>query len=194
MSQSQIPAAVAAQQKQYVTYTLPEQTLGSRTITTLEARAILASSGTTGLRTWEAALHLGTFISSPQGLSLVKNKNVLELGAGTGFVSMLCAKNLGARYVLATDGSGEVVEDMKANIYLNGLEGSALIDTTALKWGHALIDGFFDDGEAGRRFDIVLGADVVSSTSCARSWSAPPLWALSGPYTMANALLSFPPC
>jgi len=193
MSQSQIPASVAAQQKQYVTYTLPELTSDARTITTLEARAILASSGTTGLRTWEAALHLGTFLSSPRGLSLVKKQNVLELGAGTGFISMLCAKSLGAEHVLATDGSAEVMDDMKANLYLNGLEGSVLIDTIALKWGHALIGEFFDDSEAGPRFDVVLGADVVSPTSCAIAWSATHPLTLSTPFIVVNAFLSFPP-
>ncbi|MCJ1246949.1 hypothetical protein MMC30_004160 [Trapelia coarctata] len=161
MSQSQMPAGVAAQQKQYVTYTLPESGLDRRTVTTLEARAVLASSGTTGLRTWEAALHLGTFLSSANGLSIIKGRTVLELGAGTGFVSMLCATHLGAKYVLSTDGSGEVVEDIKANLCLNALERSTLIDTTILKWGHALIDGFFDDSYGGQRFDVVLGADVT---------------------------------
>ena len=162
MSQSQISAGVAAQQKQYVTYTLPKLTLDAPTITMLEARAILASSGTTGLRTWEAALRLGTFLSSAQGLLVIKDKTVLELGAGTGFVSMLCAKHLGAKYVLASDGSGEVVDDMKANLFLNGLEESALIDTTVLRWGHALTEGFFDRSNGGLSFDLVLGADVVS--------------------------------
>lgn len=165
MSQSQAPAGVAAQQKQYVTYTLPEPESDGRMVTTLEARAILASSGTTGLRTWEAALHLGTFISSAQGSSMIKDRNVLELGAGTGFISILCAQHLGANYVLSTDGSGEVVDDIKANLYLNGLEGSTLIDATVLKWGHALIDGLFDDSNGGPRFDLILGADVVSSIS-----------------------------
>ena len=160
-----MPAGVAAQHKVYVTYTLPESELGGRTVTTLEARAMLASSGTTGLRTWEAALQLGSFLSSAQGVSAIKKKNILELGAGTGFLSILCAKHLGAKYVVSTDGSGEVVDDIMANLYLNGLEGSTLIDTTVLKWGHALIDGFFGGSNDGPRFDLVLGADVVSPMS-----------------------------
>jgi protein-lysine N-methyltransferase EEF2KMT len=155
----------AAQQKSYVTYSLPtlssEVQLPPRTVTTYESRGLLASSGTTGFRTWEAALHLGSYLVTDEGRGLIKNKNVLELGAGTGFVSLLCAKNLKARRVLATDGDVTVVEDIKTNIFMNGLADSGLIEGSVFKWGHALLDGSLSFHDEAVDFDIVLGADIV---------------------------------
>jgi hypothetical protein len=37
-----------------------------------EARARILSAGTTGNRTWEAALHLGSFLASETGEALVR--------------------------------------------------------------------------------------------------------------------------
>ena len=148
-------------QKSYVTYTDPFTSSASQTVTTLESRAILASSGTTGLRTWEAALHLATYLCSDEGRILIRGKSIIELGAGTGFLSILCVKHLGANYVLATDGSSDVVDTLGSNIYLNGLEGSKVIDGAVLIWGHALIDGVLNIKEEYEKYDVILGADVV---------------------------------
>ena len=162
MSQPLPSASAAAQQKSYVTYTAPTPDRNAAQITLLEAPGLLASSGTTGFRTWEAALFLGAYLSSPEGRCFVNDKNVLELGTGTGILSIHCAKHLGAQRVLATDGSQEVISDLKANIHLNGLESSEFIQTAVLQWGHALIGGVLDCREDGRSYDLVLGADVVS--------------------------------
>lgn len=155
MMSPSISEGITAQQKSYVTYTAPSQALNAPQVTLLEARALLASSGTTGLRTWEAALYLGTYLFSSG--NLVAGKNIIELGAGTGFLSVFCAKHLGAKHVLATDGDGSVIDDIATNIYLNRLDRGGLVETTVLKWGHALVDEVFDALE----FDLVLGADVV---------------------------------
>ena len=93
----------------------------------------------------------------------MKGKNVLELGAGTGFVSILCAKHLGAKFVLATDGSGEVVDSLSENVYLNGLDQGSCIEPAVLKWGHGLVDDVLNDNEEHRVYDVVIGADVVSN-------------------------------
>ncbi|CAD6571552.1 MAG: hypothetical protein ASARMPRED_004635 [Alectoria sarmentosa] len=161
MAQPLPSASAAAQQKSYVTYTAPSPDSNSPKITLLEFPSLLASSGTTGFRTWEAALFLAAYLSSSDGTHLVTGKNVLELGAGTGFLSILCAKNLGAQRVLATDGSQEVISDLKSNIHLNGLEGRELIQTAMLQWGHALIGGVADCREEKGAYDLVLGADVT---------------------------------
>jgi len=99
------PEATAVQQKSYVTYTLSALPVISGTtpiITLLEARNLLTASGILGLRTWEAALYFGNYLS--QNPSLIEGKSILELGAGTGYVSILCSKYLGASHILATDG------------------------------------------------------------------------------------------
>lgn len=156
------PLPSAAQQKSYVTYTAPIHSPHGAQVTLLEAPSLLAFSGTTGFRTWEAALFLGAYLSSPDGNHFVTGKRVLDIGAGTGFLSIFVAKHLGAHYVLATDGSPEVINDLKSNILLNELEGGELIQTAVLQWGHTLIGGVVDCHEDKRSFDLVLGADVVS--------------------------------
>lgn len=153
--------STAAQQKSYVTYTAPTLGQSEAQVTLLEAPSLLASSGTTGFRTWEAALFLGAYLSSPEGNHFVTGRNVLELGAGTGFLSIFCAKHLGAQRVLATDGSHEVISDIKSNIHLNELEDGELIQPAILQWGHALIGGVADCREDKRSYDLILGADVV---------------------------------
>jgi len=163
MSQPQLSVALAAQQKYFVTFTMPITSPDAPTVTTHEAKALLASSGTTGFRTWEAALYLGCYLSSKEGSALVNGMRVLELGAGTGFVSTLCAMHLGAKYVLATDGSVEVVEDLSSNIFLNDPQGSLRMSSMLLEWGWSSTssDAISDPDESENSFDLILGADVV---------------------------------
>ena len=126
---------------------------------------MLASSGTTGFRTWEAALFLGTYLCSTEGQKLIRGKCILELGSGTGFLSILCAKHLGAGHVLATDGSGEVITHMQTNLSLNGLDSGKSMDTATFLWGHTLVGGVLDINQETSNYDVVLGADVVSCKS-----------------------------
>ncbi|MCJ1476459.1 hypothetical protein MMC13_005125 [Lambiella insularis] len=161
MTENQVPESVAAQKMSYVTYTAPLVSLNPPTVTTLEARSLLAAGGTTGLRTWEAALHLGTYLSSAEGRTFVQGKRIIELGAGTGFLSMLCSKHLGAEHVLSTDGSGEVVDGIVSNVFLNGLGRNLKIDSRVLKWGYTPVDGILDRRNGARNFELVLGADIT---------------------------------
>ncbi|KAF5875057.1 putative protein fam86a protein [Botrytis fragariae] len=191
--------ATAAQQQSYVTYTLSSlppipstsTSLASQTptITILESASLLSGSGTTGLRTWEAALHLSTYISlNPH---LISNKTILELGCGTGFISILCAKFLSAKHVLATDGSPETLTLMNTSLFLNNLT-EAITPTPSqnttsktsiceLTWGHMLPTGEFETfpeflsskcppsnppptaGSNETPLDLILAADVIYS-------------------------------
>lgn len=164
------PEATAAQQKCYVSYHLsalaptvpaPDQGKDSDTssITLLENRYLISAGGTTGLRTWEAAFHLGQYLC--QNPSLIKDKTVLELGAGTGYLSILCAGFLGAKDVIASDGSDDVIYNIPENLYLNGLQDSDHIRTMDLKWGHPLFGTEEEEWNGGRHVDVVLGADVT---------------------------------
>lgn len=144
----------------YVTYTAPSFCLNAPTITLNEGRSLLASGGDTGLRTWEAALLLGTYLYT-EGRELVHRKAVLELGAGTGFLSILCAKHLGSLHVMATDGSQKCIKDIVANIALNGLEGDLqAISSAVLRWGH-LDEEILHSQDVNYPYDLILGADVV---------------------------------
>lgn len=144
----------------YVTYTAPSFCLSAPTLTLCEGRSLLASAGDTGLRTWEAALLLGTYLYT-EGRELVHRKAVLELGAGTGFLSILCAKHLGSFHVMATDGSEKCVKNIVANISLNGLEENLQgISAAVLQWGH-LDEEILHSHDVSYQYDLILGADVV---------------------------------
>ena len=163
---SKLPSeAISVQQKCHVQYTLPLPLCSPEkpdAITLFESRALISAAGTTGLRTWDAALHLGSYLVSPDGRELVAGKTVLELGAGTGFLSILCTKYLGARYTGATDGDGRVAEDLSANFLLNGLDTSPLADARVLKWGGDSGELFSKFPDPPQMWQTVLAADVVS--------------------------------
>ncbi|KAI0133955.1 putative methyltransferase-domain-containing protein [Xylariales sp. AK1849] len=161
--------ADAMQQKTFITYSLSLLQCSSESltqcpqITLLESRNLISAAGTTGLRTWEAALHLGQYLCTNP--SLVQDKGVLELGAGTGYISILCAKLLGARQVIASDGSDDVVANLPENFFVSGLQGSDVISAMDLKWGYALVGGEEPAWNGGKPIDIVLGADVTYDES-----------------------------
>lgn len=128
-------------------------------ITLLENRSLIAAGGTTGLRTWEASLHMGQYLC--QNPSLVAGKHVLELGAGTGYLSILCAKHLKAAHAIASDGSDDVINNLPDNLYLNGLQEAPGVTPMEIKWGHALVGSEGEKWNAGKPVDVVLGADIT---------------------------------
>lgn len=87
--------ATAVQQKTYVTFTclppsaaIAEDYRDEPTITLLERPQLLSGSLTTGFRTWEAALHLGSYLLLPENRNLIRGKSILELGAGQSSMSV----------------------------------------------------------------------------------------------------------
>lgn len=163
MSQPPDPSAAdskATPQLSLVKYTLP--TRQSHVVVTSESRGLLYGFGSTGFRTWEAALHLGTYLCSTEtGQELIRGKRVLELGAGTGFVSLLCKKHLGAERMLMTDGNEKLVglfnsTGLEANELLK--EGDRHIQGKVWEWGTPLSQ---DESSPPEQFDIAVGADLV---------------------------------
>lgn len=169
---SNIPTeSVSVQQKAYVTYAYPTHftdidVSNDYAVTVLESRSVLSSLGTTGSRTWEASLPLATFLTSKRGRRLIEGKKVFELGAGSGMLSILCAKHLGVSGIVATDGDEGMIDALNTNIFLNGLDpkGSAhsTIRTAALKWGWPMDASSFAEDYGMEIPDVLLGADVVS--------------------------------
>lgn len=154
----------AAQQRHYVTYTLSslhsDKPLSDpATVTLLESRNLIAAGGTTGLRTWEAALHLGQYLCAYP--ALVRGKAVLELGAGTGYLSIICARHLGASEVVASDGSDQVLMNLPDNLFLNDLQNDGRVRLMQLPWGHALVGTEEQAWNGGQPVHVALGADVT---------------------------------
>jgi len=167
---SELPSeATAVQQKTYVTFScLPPDRPTAEvdvepTITLLERRHLISGSQTTGFRTWEAAVHLGSYLLTEEGSSLVRGKSVLELGAGTGFLSILCAKQFQPKHVTATDGDEGVVEALRENLFLNDLDDEKLVLTSILRWGRGLVGTWVEEDCEAWPYDVVIGADIVSS-------------------------------
>ena len=181
LSQPKPSAIEAAQQLSHVTYTAPLQSTPcstDRAVATVESRGVILSGGTTGNRTWEAALHLGSFLASPAGEALVKGKRVIELGAGTGFLSLFCARHLGVQRVVATDREPVLIENMNECVRLNSRskpdsgspsqsrsDGSIPMYPAIWDWGTPLQKtddmGALGVGEDALQFDVALGADLV---------------------------------
>lgn len=162
ISEPALSTTLEAQRKCYVTYTAPDPSnRPPRSITLLESPSLLACSGTTGLRTWEASKFLASFLYSPTWKAYIAGKNVMELGCGTGLISILVAKHLEAKFVLATDGSSDVVDAVAANMSLNNLDESGLIKPVVLEWGHVIHNDLLRDQNGARQYHLGLGADVV---------------------------------
>ncbi|KAK2599018.1 hypothetical protein QQS21_005484 [Conoideocrella luteorostrata] len=170
MSTPLLSEVASAQRKCYVTYhlsllncglqsTQDKDTFANPSITLLEHRNLLAAGGTTGLRTWEAALHMGQYLCLNP--SLVRGKRVLELGAGTGYISILCVKHLKAAHAIASDGSDDVVNNLPDNLLLNGIQDFSRVRPMDIKWGHALVGTEEAQWNGGRLVDVVLGADIT---------------------------------
>ncbi|EFR02882.1 hypothetical protein MGYG_05883 [Nannizzia gypsea CBS 118893] len=151
------------QQLSYIKYTPPMvlDTRHEEGIITLENRGLILVAGTTGFRTWEAALHLGTFLSTRAGKELVSGRNVLELGAGTGLVSMYCLKCLGASKVMATDRDPALIANIQECISWNKLD-SKQITASIWEWGTPLqhSDNAKDNGRCFP-VDTAFGADLL---------------------------------
>ncbi|KAL8960025.1 MAG: hypothetical protein Q9193_003206 [Seirophora villosa] len=148
------------QEKCAVRYTAPSRSFPPQ-VTILEAPYLLASGGDTGQRTWTAALYLASYLFR-DGRQYVENRNILELGAGVGFLSIFCAKHLGARHVLMTDGSDAVMTLAQENVKLNQVD--QIVKTEILRWGDSCVDDVLQRGQNGcdaMQYDVVLAADIL---------------------------------
>ncbi|KAJ8109204.1 hypothetical protein ONZ43_g6200 [Nemania bipapillata] len=74
---------------------------------------------------------------------------------------MLCAKHLGARHVISTDGDEAVVDYLKENLLLNDLNDEKLLMAKTLWWGDELEGTWFEQACSSEPFDVVVGADIT---------------------------------
>ncbi|NWW78355.1 EF2KT methyltransferase, partial [Climacteris rufus] len=97
----------------YKSYFLP----AGDSVTLSESTAPI-SEGTTGLVTWEAALHLAQWALHSPGL--FRDRTVLELGSGVGFTGIAICKSCQPKTFIFSDCHPRLLRQLRENIRLNG--------------------------------------------------------------------------
>ncbi|XP_031451227.1 protein-lysine N-methyltransferase EEF2KMT isoform X2 [Phasianus colchicus] len=97
----------------YKSYLLPS----GEPVTLSESVAII-SQGTTGLVTWDAALHLAEWAT--ENPKVFTNRTVLELGSGVGFTGLVICKTCNPKTYIFSDYHHCVLKQLTENILLNG--------------------------------------------------------------------------
>ena len=126
--------------------------------------ALLATDHTSvGLQSWASSIILAERICwepSSFHFDLLNRPGVriLELGAGTGLLSIIASKFLPLAEIIATDYHTDVLANLRSNISANvtGQDRSP-ISVHTLDWSNPPTEGAFSEGS----FDMVLAADVV---------------------------------
>ncbi|KAK6461090.1 putative methyltransferase-domain-containing protein [Scheffersomyces coipomensis] len=135
-----------------------------QTITIKETPKIISGLNTTGLRTWEAALYLANYLNdSTLSTYDFKHKSVLELGSGTGLLSLSLLKTYGDEIekLIVTDGSISVFDNFHETLKINHLSQEKL-KCQQLLWGttnpeHE--DSFIQ--APPENIDIIVAADIT---------------------------------
>ncbi|NWV29819.1 EF2KT methyltransferase, partial [Origma solitaria] len=143
----------------------------------LSESTALISGGTTGLVTWEAALHLAQWALENPGV--FRDRTILELGSGIGFTGIAICKTCQPRTFIFSDCHPRVLRQLGENLQLNGfipepgvtwsiqtesqeqeVEGencqSPKVIVAELDWGSVT-----EKQLLGLRADVVIAADVV---------------------------------
>lgn len=95
-----------------------------------EDPTVIAQEGSTGHRTWEAAMALAEYLYTNRD-AFKTVAQFVELGAGTGLVGILAHRLFPHSRVIVTDGDEKVVSDLAQNVRLNELNAT----TQVLRWG-----------------------------------------------------------
>lgn len=124
-----------------------------------ETPRVISGQGTTGARTWNAALLLGFIINTDSRFEgEFDNLTLLELGAGTGLVATALAKKQhqhNLQKIIITDGDAGVVEKLRPTLELNNVDEQN-IECSQLLWGETPIPP---------NVDVILGADIIYDPS-----------------------------
>ncbi|XP_053813791.1 protein-lysine N-methyltransferase EEF2KMT isoform X2 [Vidua chalybeata] len=156
----------------YKNYLLPS----GECVSLCESTALI-SGGTTGLLTWEAALHLAQWALQNPGL--FRDRTILELGSGIGFTGIAICKTCQPGTFIFSDCHPRVLRQLRENIQLNGFipEPDVTCSTQTESQGQEVegqncqnpkvIVAELDWGSVtekqllGLRADVVIAADVV---------------------------------
>ncbi|NWV34285.1 EF2KT methyltransferase, partial [Grantiella picta] len=156
----------------YKNYLLPT----GDSVSLCESTALI-TEGTTGLVTWEGALHLAQWaLENP---TVFRDRTILELGSGIGFTGIAICKTCQPRTFVFSDCHPRVLQQLGENLRLNGfipepgvtwsiqtesqgqeMEGencqTPKVIVAELDWGSVTEKQLLD-----LRADVVIAADVV---------------------------------
>ena len=114
----------------------------------------------TGLTLWKSSKNLGTYLCANQ--NIVRDKSVIELGAGLGLCGLVAHK-LGAQKVVLTDGDTDTLGNMRDNVSNNIEDNGEVKDTIICKqllWGRN-VEGFKEKW-APNGFDVVMVCFMIT--------------------------------
>ena len=112
----------------------------------------------TGGRIWSSSKVLREFLKE-NGDAFVLDKNVVELGCGTGVVGIYAAKRGQARNVLLTDGGSDALLKLaEENASKNGVEN---ISVHKLEWGVGKVSPTLRDCMKTNPPDLIVGSDCT---------------------------------
>ncbi|KAI8981339.1 S-adenosyl-L-methionine-dependent methyltransferase, partial [Trametes punicea] len=157
------------------TFTFPTRS-GYDVHVELNDAALLSDDHTSvGLQSWGSSIRLAERMClDPATFGLVSfpkaHLRILELGAGTGLLSIATAQLLASlssscrSTIVATDYHPSVLANLRANVDANCPPSTEpLVDVLPLDWQHPVYEGPFAEP-----FDVVLAADVVYHPEHAR--------------------------
>lgn len=135
------------------------------TVSIRETPKVISGQGTTGLRTWEAALYLLNMLNTPGALPSVqelKGQRIVELGTGTGLVSLALLKCRDLHQfseIILTDGDSALIENLQSAYDLNDVHDGS-VKCQQLLWGttNPQSADFIQEAPTA---DIVVAADVT---------------------------------
>ena len=115
-----------------------------------------------GQKVWTGSFFLANYLISMHQSSspLLKNKSVMELGAGSGILSILASSFLEASFVTASDNDPVALDLLSQNLILNDLHQSqSTIQTASFSWGT-------DPSKStpplsSKSYDVVVAGDVM---------------------------------
>ena len=172
---------------EYETASTKTTTKATATKTSVVIRHHGEYPNSTGLAVWRGSEILARFLCDQQrlcddsknknenenvanGIVSIRQKNILEVGAGAGLPSIVAHKVLGAKSVLVTDGDYDALTNMKYNVDANQIgnnNNNNTISCQQLIWGRGVGAFLKTHGKQ----DVVLAADCVYMVPSLR-----PLW------------------
>ena len=145
-------------------FSFPRSDGGSPVCVQLNDGALLTTDHTSvGLQSWASSIILTERIcwDSPSFHFDALDRpgvRILELGAGTGLLSIVASKFLPSAEIVATDYHPDVLANLRSNVSTNvSGQDQSPISVYALDWSNPPTDDPFSE----RSFDVVLAADVI---------------------------------